>query len=163
MAAHTMYENALLSKGHGFPLWEPDPHEYAPVKLADVGYISQGGFVKLFNVSTTEDNWSNRLGFPNGHTPLLVGDIKCGAPLPKQPEYISSEGVSERGLIGIRQQGGSLRYRYCPHKYLRNAPRKTVLGSASKALNSKVPSWSWVTLPTGRMSSISAASRTEEP
>lgn len=98
MVAYTTYAKALFPKGHGHPLWEPDPGEYAPVEIADVGYISDGGFIKLFSASTRIDGWSNRLGFPEGHTPLLVGDIRRRTPLPKKPEYISSEGVQKKGI-----------------------------------------------------------------
>ena len=43
MVAYTTYAKALFPKGHGHPLWEPDPGEYAPVEIADVGYVSDGG------------------------------------------------------------------------------------------------------------------------
>ena len=97
MVAHITYANALFSKGHGYPLWEPNPGEYAPVELADIGYLRDGGFVKLFNASRPRDDWSNRLGLPDGHNPLQVGDIHRKEPLPKRPEHISSEGVSGIG------------------------------------------------------------------
>jgi hypothetical protein len=98
MVAYTTYAKALFPKGHGHPLWEPDPGEYAPMEIADVGYISDGGFIKLFNASSRIDDWSNRLGYPERHTPLLVGDIRRRTPLPKKPEYISSEGVQKKGV-----------------------------------------------------------------
>lgn len=102
MVAHTTYANALISKGYGYPLWEPDPVECAPVELADVGYISEGGFIKLFNGSKSIDDWSNRLGLPEGHTPFPVGEIQRRMPLPKKPEHIASEGVSEMGVdLGV--------------------------------------------------------------
>ena len=97
MVAYETYAASLLSKGHGHPLWEPDPGEYPAVDIADVGYISNGGFVKLFNTAAETDDPSNDLGLPQGHTPLIVGRIQRRAPLPKAPEYISSEGVSEKG------------------------------------------------------------------
>ena len=97
MVAHRTYANALITKGHGYPLWEPNPGEYAPVELADIGYIHDGGFVKLFNASKSRDDWSNRLGFPKEHIPLQVGDVQRKEPLPKKPAHISSKGVSERG------------------------------------------------------------------
>ena len=97
MVAYETYATSLVSKGHGYPLWEPDPGECAPVELADVGYISEGGFMKLFNAAAGIDDPSNSLGLPEGHTPLIVGQVKTRNPLPKAPEYISSEGVSEKG------------------------------------------------------------------
>jgi len=102
MVAHITYANALISKGYGYPLWEPDPVECAPVELADVGYISEGGFIKLFNASREADDQNNRLGLPRQHTRFSVGEIQRRMPLPKRPEYISSEGVLEMGAdLGV--------------------------------------------------------------
>ena len=98
MVAAQTYANSLVSQGHGHPLWEPDPGEYPPVKLGDVGYISDGGFIKLFNASAGVDDPSNTLGLPQSHISLPIGPIQRRAPLPKAPEYVSSEGVSEKGL-----------------------------------------------------------------
>jgi hypothetical protein len=95
MVAHTTYANALIPKGHGYPLWEPDPGECAPVELADVGYMADGGFIKLFNASAGTEDRSNRLGLPQGYSPLLVGEIQRKTPLAKRPKNIKSEGVSE--------------------------------------------------------------------
>jgi hypothetical protein len=97
MVAYETYANALITKGYGHPLWEPDPGEFAPVDIGDVGYLEKGTFIKLFNASKDEGNWSNRLGLPRGHSPLPVGDIIRKTPLPKAPEYISSEGVRKQG------------------------------------------------------------------
>jgi hypothetical protein len=97
MVAYKTYANALIIKGHGHPLWEPDPGEYAPVDLGDVGYLYNGAFVKLFNASRDIDDPSNRLGFPHGHCPLRIRDVLRQTPLPKAPEYISSEGVRKKG------------------------------------------------------------------
>lgn len=97
MAAHHIYAKSLISKCHGYPLWEPDPGEFEPVSLADVGYISSGGFVKLFNASLEPGDPRNRLGTPEGYTPLIVGNITRRTPLPKAPDYISSEGVKRIG------------------------------------------------------------------
>ena len=98
MVAHETYANALVTKGNGYPLWQPDPGEYAPVDLGDVGCIYEGAFVKLFNVSKDIHDRSNRLGLPFGHSPLDIGDILYKTPLPKAPEYISSDGVSKKGV-----------------------------------------------------------------
>jgi len=97
MVAYETYANALITKGHGRPLWEPDPGEYAPVELGDVGYLCKGAFIKLFNASKAIDDPSNRLGLPRGHHPLRVRDILRQTPLAKVPEYISSEGIRKKG------------------------------------------------------------------
>ena len=98
MAAPQTYATSLMAKGHGYPLWEPDPGEEPAVELTDVGYISDGGFIKLFNASAGVDDPSNSRGLPSGHIPLPVGAIQRRAPLPKAPEYISSEGVLEKSV-----------------------------------------------------------------
>lgn len=98
MVAHEAYAAALVSKGHGHPLWQPDPGVYPSVELADVGYILDGGFIKLFNASVGVEDPSNSFGLPVDHTPLHVGQIQRKTPLPKTPEYISSEGVSDKGV-----------------------------------------------------------------
>ena|SRR5882762_322020 len=99
MVAHEIYAASLVSKGHGHPLWEPDPGESPPVMLADVGYISDGRFIKLFNVSRGVDDLNNIYGLPQGHMLLKIGRTEPSrTPLPAAPEYISSEGVSESGV-----------------------------------------------------------------
>jgi hypothetical protein len=97
MVAYETYANALITKGHGRPLWEPDPGEYAPVELGDVGYLYRGAFVKLFNASKAIDDPSNQFGLPRGHDPLPIRNILRNTPLPKAPEYIATKGVRSRG------------------------------------------------------------------
>jgi hypothetical protein len=98
MVAYETYANALIIKGHGNPLWEPDPGEYAPVELGDVGYLYKGAFIKLFNASKAIDDLSNQqLGLTRGHHPLRIGGILRQTALAKAPEYISSEGVRKKG------------------------------------------------------------------
>lgn len=97
-AAHITYAKALFSKTHSHALWEPDPASgnYASVELADVGYIKNGCFVKLFNASKDADGSS---AYPDGHEPCVVGPINRRNPLPGGSP-ISSEGVSEVGMEG---------------------------------------------------------------
>lgn len=96
---HETYTKALLPKGHGQALWEPDPGTNAPVKLADVGYLQNGAFIKLFNPSEAADDPSNLFGLPLEHQPCNVGPIQRRNPLAGGiPIY--SEGVSELGMDG---------------------------------------------------------------
>jgi hypothetical protein len=99
VAAYSIYANQLIPKGHGHPLWEPDPGQEPAVQLGDVGYLKDGGFIRLFNASKSPDDPSNALGVPEGYEPLTVNpsDIRRRSPLPKKPEYISSEGVVDKG------------------------------------------------------------------
>ena len=80
MVAYETYAASLVSKGHGYPLWEPDPGECAPVELADVGYTSEGGFTKLFNASAGIDDPSNdrdRDKHGNRYAELCCGECDC--------------------------------------------------------------------------------------
>lgn len=102
--AHETYAKALVPKNHGYPLWEPDPGSNAAVELADVGYLWEGVFMKLFNASKGGDDPSNRFGLPEGHVPFTVGEVLRRTPLPKE-EHISSEGVCDLGA-SVELTGG---------------------------------------------------------
>jgi hypothetical protein len=97
MVAYETYANALITKGHGHPLWEPDPGSDPGVELGDVGFIDEGGFIRLFNASAGSDDPRNDLGLPLGHSPLPIGRIKRRTPLPKKPRYIASKGIQSTG------------------------------------------------------------------
>lgn len=96
MPAHKTYAKALCRKGHGYALWEPDPGTDPAVELADVGYVRDGGFIKLFNASLDAEDPRNRLGLPDGYEPCLISEVHRRTSLP-QKDHISSEGVSEVG------------------------------------------------------------------
>lgn len=67
-----IYANELLHYRFGLPLWLPEPSpEWGPIKLADVGYIADGKFYRLFNASLPADDPSHeRLGVPDGFEQL---------------------------------------------------------------------------------------------
>ena len=98
MVAYETYASALITKGHGHPLWEPDPGDYPGVELGDVGFIDEGGFIRLFNASAGNDDPRNHFGLPQGHSRLLTGRIKRRTPLPKEPRYIASKGIQSTGV-----------------------------------------------------------------
>jgi hypothetical protein len=107
VAAYSIYANQLIPKGHGHPLWEPDPGLEPAVELADVGYLKDGGFIRLFNASKQLGDSSNAFGVPKGYEPLTVtpSDIRRRNPLPRKPEYISSEGVVDKGAEVLASSG----------------------------------------------------------
>ena len=96
MSEHEIYARNLLSE-KGFALWLP-----CPVDIAEVGYVVRGGWIPLFNASKQPGDESNRLGEPNGHHPLDVGELQArvltsGFPI-----------ASERGTsLGIGIKGSS--------------------------------------------------------
>lgn len=64
-----VYAQELLSRGHGYPLWfpEPDPKKGSP-QIGDVGYIHKGAFRRLFNVLKDRKQFTK--GMPENYTPL---------------------------------------------------------------------------------------------
>jgi len=96
MVAYETYANALITKGHGHPLWEPDPGGDPGVELGDVGYIHDGRFVTLFNASAGSDDPRNHR-LPQGHSLLPIGRMIHRTPLPKEPRYVASKGIKSTG------------------------------------------------------------------
>lgn len=77
MEIHDIYARELLHYRLGFALWLPEPSpDYGPVQLADVGYIADGKFHRLFNAGLPADHPSHeRLGVPEGFEPLTGMEI----------------------------------------------------------------------------------------
>lgn len=60
LKAWDVYARHLMTIGRGYPLWNPQPNKRCnsdrfdpPVQIGDVGYITSGTFIRLFNA--TED------------------------------------------------------------------------------------------------------------
>lgn len=72
MDLHDIYSEELRHYRLGTALWLPEPSpEWGPVKLADVEYVADGKFHRLFNASLPADDPSNkRLGVPEGFEQL---------------------------------------------------------------------------------------------
>ncbi|KAH9933270.1 hypothetical protein B0H21DRAFT_699524, partial [Amylocystis lapponica] len=65
----------LFRRGHGFPLWDPEPTRMGPVLVGDVGYIREGAFYRLFNATRpAEDTLNTRHGVPIGYRPYRFAD-----------------------------------------------------------------------------------------
>ena len=73
---HT-YREQLWSLYQGLALWKPNPGGlYNRVSIGDVGYVSEGAFIRMFNVSLPWDDESNRtFGIPDCYDPLGVSDL----------------------------------------------------------------------------------------
>ena len=68
-----IYREQLWPLYHGFALWKPNPIEgvYNQVSIGDVGYIYEGAFVRMFNVTLPWDDESNKiLGEPGRYDTL---------------------------------------------------------------------------------------------
>jgi hypothetical protein len=109
-APWTIYAQQLVPRRNGHALWEPNPGDDPAVELADVGYLKDGAFIRLFNASKTHDDASNGLGVPEGYEVLGVGKIKYREPLPHKPYSIRSQSISVKGA-DLNASGGYV------HKY----------------------------------------------
>ncbi|KAH9070983.1 hypothetical protein EDB83DRAFT_2673770 [Lactarius deliciosus] len=87
-------ELAKAYPAFGHALWEPNPGEYPPVEVGDVGFVRQGKFLRLFNALYSEIHPSNqRFGVPEDHEQLqpIPNHIDRGA---LNPNTFYSYGVS---------------------------------------------------------------------
>ena len=74
----SIYERDMLKKGHGHPLWNPEPDVFAPpayrqtgISVGDVGILNPfGTFSYLFNIFLDADNPCNPSELPEGFVPL---------------------------------------------------------------------------------------------
>ena len=97
-APWTIYSDQLVPRRNGHALWEPNPGDKPAVELADVGYLKDGAFIRLFNASKLSDDTSNHLGVPEGYEILNVGEINYREPLPRRPDSIRSETVKSTDI-----------------------------------------------------------------
>ena len=89
----TVYRDQLTSLCYGLALWEPNPPKrfYDKVSIGDVGYVREGGFIRMFNVMLPRDHESNRiLGEPPPYESLSCGTFANTLEKPfKKGEYCS--------------------------------------------------------------------------
>ena len=78
--AWDIYAQQLFHHRYGYPLWMP---EYDPrlgeVEIGDVGYVSEGAFIRLFNAMRPADDPLNADGVPDGFVMLVPNPrlLKC--------------------------------------------------------------------------------------
>ncbi|KAF8575467.1 hypothetical protein K439DRAFT_1369932, partial [Ramaria rubella] len=112
-----IYVNQLILQKEGYPLWDPDPQNEPAVEIADVGYIKNGAFVRLFNASRPYGDKSNKYGVPEFYVPLEIGEIQERATIPAKVP-IKSESVVQidieasfsGGYVATTQIGGSVSF-----------------------------------------------------
>ncbi|KAI0737532.1 hypothetical protein C8Q80DRAFT_309616 [Daedaleopsis nitida] len=62
-----LYARELVTRGHGHPLWGPEPSlESGEVQLGDVGYLRKGHFCFWFNCMRPQSDPRNSRGVPDG-------------------------------------------------------------------------------------------------
>jgi hypothetical protein len=72
----TVYRDQLSALSNGIALWNPAPQRgiYNKVTIGDVGYLHEGVFIRMFNVTLPWDHPSNGLlGAPEFYDPLNCG------------------------------------------------------------------------------------------
>jgi hypothetical protein len=66
----TVYRDQLSTPSHGLALWNPSPN----VSIGDVGYLREGTFIRMFNVTLPWNHPSNTLLIiPEPYDPLGLG------------------------------------------------------------------------------------------
>ncbi|KAK0476272.1 hypothetical protein EDD18DRAFT_1089252 [Armillaria luteobubalina] len=71
--APVIYASLILLKGHGYPLWVPEPRSNRPnrIQIGDLGILNDnGGFTYLFNVCKGASDSVNENGVPPGFEPI---------------------------------------------------------------------------------------------
>ena len=72
----TVYRDQLSALSHGVALWNPAPQRriYERVSIGDVGYLHEGQFIRMFNVTLPSNHPSNVLiGQPEPYDLLDCG------------------------------------------------------------------------------------------
>ncbi|PBK66329.1 hypothetical protein ARMSODRAFT_890651 [Armillaria solidipes] len=102
---HVVYTKLLLRRGHGYPLWIPEPDYSLPdayrdkgVSVGDLGILTEdGGFDFLFNVCVEADDLANQGHVPPQFEPLRIpqGDpIRKVVSLHRKNSSVTSAHVS---------------------------------------------------------------------
>ena len=70
--AAEVYSKELNSLSLGCPLWFPEPTDSGEIQIGDVGFVRDGGFHRLFNITVSGDHGWNRLGVPEAFAPIDI-------------------------------------------------------------------------------------------
>jgi hypothetical protein len=108
MSDSQLYSRLLLPKGHGYPLFHPQPFDDLPFEsrrvgtdIGDVGVVtSDGSFDVIFNICRPPDDPVNRFGVPQGFEQV---DLGCGDIAPRTQYHrpgsdVSNTRISKRRL-----------------------------------------------------------------
>ncbi|GJE97233.1 WD40 repeat domain-containing protein [Phanerochaete sordida] len=95
-----IYAHSLKQLSLGRALWYPEPHDTGEPQVGDVGYLSDGAFVRLFNLDTSDPNkkvtyWKPRSFVVDEELPEGVLKIDRRRQPLARGEY-SSHGVEKR-------------------------------------------------------------------
>ncbi|KAI0285688.1 hypothetical protein BC826DRAFT_113392 [Russula brevipes] len=88
-----VYREQLSSLYLGLALWDPAPNPSINdrVSIGDVGFVSEGAFLRMFNVILPHDHPSNKkIGEPDRYDPLDLGPFfNSRESTLKKPDYLS--------------------------------------------------------------------------
>ncbi|KAF8589934.1 hypothetical protein K439DRAFT_1303893, partial [Ramaria rubella] len=77
---------------------EPAPQEYDKVNIADVGYVRQGCFHRLFNAALSADHAANKDGVPRDFIPLDLGRSSTTIwRQPRVPRALHTQNINAKG------------------------------------------------------------------
>ncbi|KAF8145794.1 caspase domain-containing protein [Mycena galopus ATCC 62051] len=109
MSDSRLYTRLLLPKGHGYPLFHPQPYEDLPlearrvgIEIGDVGVLtSDGSFDVIFNICRSADDPGNRFGVPEGFEQIELDPAKDIASRPRYHRpgcHVSNSKITKRRL-----------------------------------------------------------------
>lgn len=93
-----VYRENLSTLYHGLALWKPNPVEgvYNHVSIGDVGYVSGGAFIRMFNVTLPWDDDSNKaFGEPHAYDSLRLSNFKISQERVDQIDHYSRRVIRE--------------------------------------------------------------------
>ena len=100
-----VYAEQLYKSGRGIPLWYPEPSATGEVQIGDVGFLYNGGFHRLFNVTVPPTHALNSKGVPENFEQLhpdvstLMADTR---------DFDLPQGVLRSSSIKTARTAGSL-------------------------------------------------------
>ncbi|KAJ7618627.1 hypothetical protein FB45DRAFT_169771 [Roridomyces roridus] len=108
MSDSNLYSRLLLSKGHGYPLFGPQPFDDLPpdsrrlgTQIGDVGVVTaDGSFDVIFNICRSADDPLNRFGVPERFEQVRIGpgDIASRPQYHRPGSDVSNTRISKRRL-----------------------------------------------------------------
>ncbi|KAF8513081.1 hypothetical protein JB92DRAFT_3116659 [Gautieria morchelliformis] len=108
---HQVYYRNLLPEDKGFTPWFP-----GSVNIAEVGYIHDGQWNRLFDASKEPGDDSNHEGVPDDYYPLVIGKViqkkLCNAlPFARERGTALQYGMKVSGDMPLTPSGGPYRFK----------------------------------------------------
>ena len=88
------------------PLWIPEPSKFGEVLIGDVGYVYNGAFYRLFNVTCPADHPANHGGVPDGFR-VLEFDPRL---LHRVDQYLDAGAICSKSVKRVDVAASGSRY-----------------------------------------------------